>query len=96
MIYVYEFQLFWVKKVLATAWFWAGSIRYHLASLRSGALRAQGDDRGLLPMEMRYSFGQNKGGMGRGSDQLCQDETRHKAKHQADEKGSIARLNRRG
>ncbi len=96
MIYVYEFQLFWIKKVLATAWFWAGLIRYHLASLRSGALRAQGDDRGLLPMEVRYSFGQNKEGKRRGSDQLSQDETRHKAKHQADEKGSIARLNRRG
>lgn len=44
-------------------------------------------------MDRRYSFGQNKGGKGKGSDQLCQDETRHKAKHQADEKGRIARLN---
>lgn len=93
MIYVYEFQLFWIKKVLATAWFWAGLIRYHLASLRSGALRAQRDDRGLLPMDRRYSFGQNKEGKGRKSDQLCQDETRHKAKHQADEKGRIPQFN---
>ena len=93
MIYVYVFQLFWIKKVLATAWFWAGLIQYHLASLCSGALRAQGDDRGLLPMEVRYSFGQNKGGKGRESDQLSQDETRHEAKHQADEKGRITWFN---
>lgn len=85
--------MFWIKKVLAKAWFWAGLIRYHLASLRSGALRAQRDDRGLLPMEVRYSFGQNKEGKGWESDQLSQDETHHKAKHQADEKGHIARFN---
>ena len=93
MIYVYKFQLFWIKKALATAWFWKELIRYHLASLRSGALRAQGDDRGLLPMEVRYSFGQNKGGKGRKSDQLSQDKTRHETKHQAYEKGRIARFN---
>ena len=86
MICVYEFQLFWIKKELATAWFWAVLIRYHLASLRSGALRAQGDDRGLPPMEMRYSFVQNKVGKWDESNQFSQDEAHHKTNHQAKDK----------
>lgn len=44
-------------------------------------------------MDRRYSFGQNKRRKGKKSDQLCQNESRHKAKHKADEKGRIARLN---